>query len=55
MFKKRYKTDRGNYLEMTLLRTVGQKNCDIFNDNTGTMLEKEKNNEQRARKIKAKS
>ena len=43
LFNKRdNKADRGNYLEMMLSRTVCQKNCDILNDNTGTMLEKEK-------------
>ena len=51
LFKKKDKADRGNYLEMTLVRTVCQKICDILNDNTGTMLEKDENNEQRARKI----
>ena len=37
--KERSYADRGNYLETTLLRTVYQKFCDIFNDNIGTMLD----------------
>ena len=42
LFKKRDKADQGNYLEMTLLRTVCQKICNILDDTISTMLKKDK-------------
>ena len=41
LFKKREKTDPGNYRGITLLSTVEKTFCKILNDRVGTMLEKE--------------